>query len=118
LAGAPLGITWVEEGRADLNYQSRLPTRQFGRSSIFFRMSIRLALSAEVTYCKAPDVRGKRAAKAAQLIAAADCTPKISKRKVKKRRKRNRVIRQLTPAGTTGAPGTPVEIVVGKTKKK
>jgi hypothetical protein len=72
-------------------------------------------LQATVKFCKAPDVVRKKVAVAKQLITAADCTPKITKKKAKKK-KRKRVIRQKTAAGTTGVPGTTVEIVVGKKK--
>jgi hypothetical protein len=76
-----------------------------------------LALQATVRFCNAPDVAGKKVSEAKALITAADCTPVIKKKKAKKK-KRKRVIKQRTPAGTTGVPGTPVEILVGKKQGK
>jgi beta-lactam-binding protein with PASTA domain len=45
----------------------------------------------------------------------------VKKKKLKKskknRKKKGKVLSQGTPAGTTSAPGTPVEIKVAKLKK-
>jgi hypothetical protein len=79
-------------------------------------LNAEMLFQATVKFCKVPDVRGKKGAEAKRLIAAADCTPKVTKKKAKKK-KRRRVVRQKTAAGTTGVPGTTVEIVVGKKKK-
>lgn len=79
--------------------------------------SSELLLQATVKFCKAPDVAGMKIGAAEQLITAADCTPVVRKKKTRKKKKVKRVVRQTTAAGTTGVPGTSVEIVVAKSKK-
>jgi hypothetical protein len=75
-------------------------------------------VQATVTYCKVPDVLGAKAGQARQLLAAADCSSQVVKKRTRKRKKRGKVLRQLTPPGTTGDPGTAVTIVVGKRPKR
>ncbi len=61
-----------------------------------------------------PDVSHQRTAQALQSLASHDCGAKIVRKPRKKRRKRGRVLRQLTLAGVTDQPGTEVTIIVGK----
>jgi PASTA domain len=81
-----------------------------------------LLLQATVKFCKVPDLKGLKLADAQSKLAAADCTSTVKKKKLKKskknRKKKGKVLSQGTPAGTTSAPGTPVEIKVAKLKKK
>jgi hypothetical protein len=80
-----------------------------------------LLLQATVKFCKVPDLKGLKLADAQSKLAAADCTSTVKKKKLKKskknRKKKGKVLSQGTPAGTTSAPGTPVEIKVAKLKK-
>jgi PASTA domain len=81
-----------------------------------------LLLQATVKFCKVPDLKGLKLADAQSKLAAADCASTVKKKKLKKskknRKKKGKVLSQGTPAGTTSAPGTPVEIKVAKLKKK
>jgi hypothetical protein len=80
-----------------------------------------LLLQATVKFCKVPDLKGKKLAQAQAALAAADCTAKVTKKKLKKtkknKKKKGKVLKQATAAGTTAAPGTTVAITVGKLKK-
>jgi hypothetical protein len=73
-----------------------------------------LLVQATVTYCGVPNVLGQKAGAARQLIASHDCVARVTKKATKKKKKRGRVVRQLTASGATGPPGTEVAIVVGK----
>ena len=71
-----------------------------------------LGINATVTYCRVPDVKGKKLKKAKKLVRAADCDP-APKRKgeAKKRKKRKRIRRQDPAPGSTALPGTDVKLV-------
>lgn len=77
-----------------------------------------LLLQATVSFCKVPSVVGLRTADAIQQLAAHDCVAKVTKKPKRKKKKRGKVLRQLTPPETTGAPGTEVTIVAGKKPKR
>jgi hypothetical protein len=79
---------------------------------------VEMLLQATEVFCKAPDVRGLKRADAAAAITAHDCTAAVTNKPTRKRKKRNRVLTQATAPGTTGAPGTAVQIVIGKFKKR
>jgi hypothetical protein len=75
-------------------------------------------VQASVTYCFVPDLLRQRTQQALQLLASHDCVAKVVKRPKRKRKKRGKVLRQLTPAGTTDQPGAEVTIIVGKKPKR
>lgn len=79
-------------------------------------------LRATVSFCRVPDVARLKRADAEAALAAAGCGAKVTKKKLKRtkknRKRRGKVLGQLTPAGATVAPGTPVEIKVGKLRKR
>jgi hypothetical protein len=81
-----------------------------------------LLLQATVKFCKAPDLNRVKSAEAQQALAAADCTSTTKKKKLKRTRKnkkkKGKVLAQSLAPGATAAPGTPVELTVGKLKKK
>jgi beta-lactam-binding protein with PASTA domain len=77
-----------------------------------------MLLQATEMFCSVPKLTGMKRAAAEAALAAHDCGTKVTKKRVKKRRKRNRVVSQLTPPGATDVPGTAVEIVVGKFKQR
>lgn len=80
-----------------------------------------LLLQATVKFCKVPDLKGKKVAEAQAALSAADCAATVKTKKLKKtkknKKKKGKVISQAAAAGTTGVPGTAVEITVGKLKK-
>jgi hypothetical protein len=75
-------------------------------------------VQATETYCPNLNVRGQKLAAARQLLSSHDCTVSVQKKKVKKKRKKNKILAQAPAAGTAVAPGTPVLLTVGKLKKK
>ncbi|MGA6949134.1 MAG: PASTA domain-containing protein [Solirubrobacterales bacterium] len=75
-------------------------------------------VQATVTFCKVPDVRGMKAGQATQLLAAADCSAQVTKKRTRKRKKRGKVLSQQSAPGSTAEPGAAVTIVVGKLPKK
>lgn len=77
-----------------------------------------LLVQATVSYCRVPDVVGRRTAEAIQQLASHDCGAKVTKKPKRKKKKRGKVLRQLTPPDTSGAPGTEVELIVGKKPKR
>jgi len=77
-----------------------------------------MLLQATEVFCNVPDVRGLKRADAESSITAHDCGAAVTKKTTRKRKKRNRVLSQVTSPGTTGAPGTAVQIVIGKFKKR
>jgi hypothetical protein len=77
-----------------------------------------LLLQATVRFCEVPGLKGLKVKAAKQALAAADCGVKVSKKKVKKKKQRGRVIKQKRLAGFTAAPGTQIHIVVGKKVKR
>ncbi len=82
----------------------------------------RLAFNVEVTFCRVPDVFRRPVEAARQLILNADCGILVRKRKLrpnrKNRKRKGRVLLQATPAGTTGPPGTPVDITIVALRKR
>jgi hypothetical protein len=76
-----------------------------------------MLLQATEVFCSVPDVRGMKRADAVASITAHDCTSTVRKKNTRKRKKKNRVLSQSLTPGTTGAPGTAVDLVVGKLKK-
>jgi PASTA domain len=76
-----------------------------------------LLLQATVAYCQVPNLVGLRVAVAIQQLTAHDCAAKVVKKPKRKKKKRGKVLRQLTPPSTTGPPGTEVTLVVGKKPK-
>ena len=77
-----------------------------------------LLLQATVRFCRVPDVVGQAQAAASQALTAAECGVTVKKKKTKKKKNKGKVLSQKEPAGSSVAPGTPVEIVVGKKAKK
>jgi PASTA domain-containing protein len=76
-----------------------------------------LLVQATETYCAVPDVRGQKVAAAIQLLATHDCFYSVRKKKVKKKRKKNKVLAQSPAPGAAMDPTTPVGLTVGKLKK-
>ena len=76
-----------------------------------------LLLQATESFCAVPDLRREKVGTARQQLAAHDCQPQVIKEKVKKKRKKKRVLRQLDPPGTTAPPGQFIRIVVGKLRR-
>jgi PASTA domain len=96
------------------------PSAPDGSSTTFLGGSTpyQLLIQATVTYCKVPDLIGGKVADAIQVLASHDCAAKVTKKAKRKKKKRGRVLSQLTAPGTTGVPGTEVTIVVGKKPKR
>lgn len=88
------------------------PTMFTGDSSPY-----QVLVQAKVTYCAVPDVTHQFTAQALQLLASHDCGAKVVRKPKKKKRKRGRVLQQLTQAGVTDQPGAEVTIIVGKKPK-
>jgi PASTA domain len=77
-----------------------------------------LLVQATVTYCQVPSLVGLRVPDAVQQLTAHDCAAKVIRKPKRKKKKRGKVLQQLTAAGTIGQPGTEVTVVVGKKPKK
>jgi PASTA domain len=81
-----------------------------------------LLVQATVSFCKVPDVTGEKSSDAQTALGAAGCSSKVTTKKLKKskknKKKKGKVLSQDPAAGTTVAPGTAVDITVGKLKKK
>lgn len=81
-----------------------------------------LLVQATVSFCKVPDVGGQKASDAQTVLTAAGCSSTITKKKLKKskknKKKKGKVLSQDLAAGATVAPGTAVNLTVGKLKKK
>ena len=77
-----------------------------------------LLLQATVKFCRVPNLVGQTQAAAALALSAAECVAKVSKKKTKKKKNKGKVLSQKTAPDTTVAPGTEVEIVVGKKAKR
>jgi len=82
-----------------------------------------LLLQATVRFCKVPDVKGLKVAAAQQALTAADCAAgKVSKKKLKRskktKKKKGKVLTQSQVPGTTGVPGTTVDLKVAGLRKK
>jgi hypothetical protein len=73
-----------------------------------------LLLQATVEFCKVPKLKGKKLKAAKKALADADCAAKVSKKSVKKKKQRGKVIKQAKKAGFTAPPGTKIAITVGK----
>jgi hypothetical protein len=73
-----------------------------------------LVLQATVRFCSVPDVRHLKRVAAKRALAAADCGVRVKKKETNKRKFRGKVLKQKKPAGTTGAPGLAVPIVIGR----
>jgi hypothetical protein len=74
-----------------------------------------LLLQATLNYCKVPaNIVGQKPGAAQQALAAADCGATVTRKPKKKKKKRGKVLRSNPTPGGTAAPGTPVELVVGK----
>jgi PASTA domain len=77
-----------------------------------------LLLQATVRFCRVPNVVGQTQAAATQALTAAECTATVTKKKTKKKKNKGKVLSQKTAPDSSVAPGTAVEIVVGKKAKK
>jgi hypothetical protein len=73
-----------------------------------------LLLQATIQFCSVPDVHKLKKKNAKALIAAADCGVKVKKKATHKKKFRGKVLKQKVAAGTTGAPGLVVPIVIGQ----
>jgi hypothetical protein len=82
-----------------------------------------LLLQATIEFCRVPDVTGLKVAAAQQALTAADCaagkvTQKKLKRSKKTKKKKGKVLTQSQAPGTTGVPGTAVDLKVAGLRKK
>jgi PASTA domain len=82
-----------------------------------------LLLQATVKFCKVPNLAKLKQAAAQQALAAADCAAgKVTKKKLKpskkSKKKKGKVLGQSLAPGTTGAPGTTVDLKIGALGKK
>ncbi|MDX6616491.1 MAG: hypothetical protein QOD60_1582 [Solirubrobacterales bacterium] len=81
-----------------------------------------LLFQATISFCRIPDVLGRKVADAQRLIATAGCTATTKTRKLKKTRrnkkKKGTVLAQSLAGGASAAPGTAVELTVAAVKKK
>jgi hypothetical protein len=80
-----------------------------------------LLVQATVSFCKVPDLTGKKTADAQAALSAAGCSSTVTTKKLKNskknKKKKGKVLSQDPAAGTTVAPGTAVDLTVGKLKK-
>lgn len=78
-----------------------------------------LLLQATERYCLVPDLRHLKLGVARQEVASHDCQIVVAyTKKVRSKRKRNRVLKQDVPPGTTNVPNSPVSVIVGKLTRK
>jgi hypothetical protein len=76
-----------------------------------------LGVDATISFCRIPAVTGRTLKKAKALLAAETCTgKKVKKGRTHSRKKSKKVNHQVPAAGTTVAPGTPVQLNVKKLK--
>jgi hypothetical protein len=79
-------------------------------------------LRATVSFCRVPAVARLKRAAAEAALSAAGCGVKVTTKKLKRTKKgkkrRGKVLTQAPAAGSTVAPGAPVEIKVAKLRKR
>jgi hypothetical protein len=74
--------------------------------------------NAAVRYCVVPDLKGKKLGQARSALAAADCTVGSIRPAKKKKRKHKVVVSQGVAAGTSVSDTAPIDLRLGKRKKK
>lgn len=72
-----------------------------------------LLVQATVKFCNVPNVHKQKKVNAKTALTNADCGVKVKKKDTHKKKFRGKVLKQKVPAGTTGAPGLVVPIVIG-----
>jgi hypothetical protein len=97
-----------------LSVNEASPPPDGGSASFTPEAGHELLLQATVRFCLVPNLHKLKKATAKQALAAADCGVKVKKKETHKRKFRGKVLKQKKPAGTTGAPGLVVPIVIGK----
>jgi hypothetical protein len=73
-----------------------------------------LLIQATMSFCNVPNLHRLKKVLAKTALTNADCGVKVKKKVTHKKKFRGKVLKQKVAAGTTGAPGTVVPIVIGQ----
>jgi hypothetical protein len=74
--------------------------------------------NAVVRYCAVPDLKGKKLGQARSALAAADCTVGSIRPAKKRKRKHKVVVAQGVAAGASVSDTAPIDLRLGKSRKK
>ena len=112
-SGVTTGLAWVPPVGVDATMvwtDAAADPADGGTGTPTSSTNLILGLSATVSFCRVPAVKGKRLKRAKRLIRQAGCVPAPRQRPAKPSRPVNRVFKQKPAAGKTVRPGTKVKL--------